>query len=185
MNKIILQLTVDHHRLSELLTVLNEQMVALSFEEDFDYRLTEGILDYIRNQPNVFHHPLEEFIFDRARCHNEIRPIIDKLQHEHSTIANQTEACRAFYDNWKRDGELFDCRRASEVGKSYIEFQRQHMDIEEQEVFPFVVRNLTETDWKAIDDYANTTSLNADPLFGPTVIERYRNIRSDIQNKFG
>ncbi len=59
------------------------------------------------------------------------------------------------------------------------------MDIEDREVFPFLVRNLTGADWKAIDDYANTASLNADPLFGPTVIERYRNIRIDNQNKLG
>ena len=185
MNKIILQLTVDHHRQSELLTLFDEQMVALSIEEDFDCRLTEGILDYVKNQPDVFHHPLEEFIFDRARRHNEIRPILDKLQQEHSTMATQTEECRAFFIHWKREGELFDCRRASEIGRAYVKFQRQHMDLEDREVFPFVVRNLTETDWKAIDDYATAASLNADPLFGPTVIERYRNIRSDIQNKLG
>jgi hemerythrin-like domain-containing protein len=57
------------------------------------------------------------------------------------------------------------------------------MDLEDREVFPFVMKFLSETDWKAIDDYANAESLNVDPLFGPTVIERYFNIRSDIQKK--
>jgi hemerythrin-like domain-containing protein len=181
MNKIMLQLTIDHYRLNGLLTLLDEQMTELEIGNDFDYRLTEDILDYLNNQANITHHSLEEFIFDRIPNNIEIRPIIDKLEDEHSKIATQTHECRSFFIHWKREGELLDCQRASEIGKSYIESQRQHMDLEDREVFPFVIKFLSETDWKAIDDYANAESLNVDPLFGPTVIERYFNIRSDIQ----
>ena len=58
MNKIILQLNEDHHRFSELLNVLNEQMMALNSDEKIDCRLTICILDYVMHYPNVFHHPL-------------------------------------------------------------------------------------------------------------------------------
>ena len=68
MNLIIQKLNQDHHRLAELLNVLDEQMDLLDSDIEFDSELTLGVLEYIKYYPDVFHHPLEELIFDRSAC---------------------------------------------------------------------------------------------------------------------
>ncbi len=59
------------------------------------------------------------------------------------------------------------------------------MALEEREIFPFAVDALTEADWMEINEYAIAAAPSSDPVFGPTVIERYRNIRSNITKKLG
>ena len=65
MNKIILQLTEDHHRKDELLNLLSQEITGFNSGDDLDYRFVLGILDYFNYQPDVFHHPREELIFDQ------------------------------------------------------------------------------------------------------------------------
>ncbi len=86
---------------------------------------------------------------------------------------------------WQREGELYDRARAGEFGKAYIDAQRKHVALEERNLFPRAAQILTEADWKVISDYADVSSPSADPVFGPPVIERYRNIRDSIQKELG
>lgn len=185
MNKIILQLNEDHHRLSELLNLLDEQMSLLDSDEDFDCKLTLGILEYIKYYPDVFHHPLEELIFDYLTQHRELQPVNDKIRDEHTELAGLVNKCRTICMQWQREGEISDRVKASELGKSYIDAQRKHMALEERDLFPRAAQILTEADWKVINDYADVSSPSADPVFGPAVIERYRNIRDSIQKGLG
>ncbi len=185
MNKIILQLMEDHHRFSELLYLLSQEITVLNSDEDFDFQFALGILDYIKYQPDLLHHPLEELIFDRIWHHSERRPVIEKLQDDHSKLAGQTKECRIIFIRWKQEGELWDRTRANELVEDYIDVHRRHMAMEEREIFPFAVDTLTEADWEEINEYAIAAAPSADPLFGPTVMERYSNIRSNIQKKLG
>ncbi len=82
---------------------------------------------------------------------------------------------------WQREGELYDRARAGEFGKAYIDAQRKHVALEERDFFPRAAQILTEADWKVISDDADVSSPSADPVFGPAVIEPYRNIRDSIQ----
>ena len=59
------------------------------------------------------------------------------------------------------------------------------MALEERELFPFAVDTLTETNWKQINEYAIAAVPSVDPMFGPSVIERYGNIQSNIQKTLG
>ena len=181
MNKIILQLNEDHHRFSELLNVLNEQMMAINSDAEFDCRLTIGILDYVMHYPNVFHHPLEERIFERLKPADEIQPTIERVQRQHPELAAQTEQCRVFFLRWQREGELSDRVEASELGKAYIDAQRQHMALEERELFPLTAQMLTDEDWGYVYEFAEASSPTADPVFGPVVIQRYSDVRNRIQ----
>ena len=185
MDEIIFQLNSDHHRLGQILSLLQEQMTALEIDEYFDVRLTQEILDYIKSYPNVHHHPLEEYLFDRVRHHSEIGSTIKKLRNEHSKILTQTKACWTFFILWNREGELFDRQRAIEIGKSYVELQRLHMRVEDQEVFPFMFENLTDTDMREIRDYVDAASLFPDPFFDREVMARYPNISSNIETRLG
>ena len=185
MNKIILQLTEDHHRMDELLNLLAKKLTVLASDDDFDCQFFLGILEYFEHQPNVFHHPLEELIFDRLWHHRDLRSVIEKLQDEHSKLSIQTKECRTIFIRWRQEGELWDRTRASELIEDYIDVHRQHMALEERELFPFAVDTLTDANWKNINEYAIAAAPSADPVFGPTVIERYRNIQSNIQEKLG
>ena len=185
MNKIILQLSEDHHRISELLGLLDEQLSCLDTDDEFDCQLTLGILDYVKHYPDVFHHPLEELIFDRARDRGVRQSTIDRLMNEHTMLRAQTNECRTIFTRWHREAELSDRTSTIQLGKAYVEDQRRHIALEERAFFPLADEFLTDADWTSVTSYANIASPAADPLFGPTVIERYRNIRNSIRHKLG
>ena len=187
MNKIILRLMEDHHRINEMLNLLEQEITVLDSDDDidFDYQIVIGILDYIKYQPDVFHHPLEELIFDRLWLHSEKQSIIEGLKNDHSKLAAQTKDCQMIFFRWRQEGELWDRSRARELAKNYIDVQRQHIALEEREIFQFAVDALTEADRMEINEYAIAAAPSVDPVFGSTVIERYRNIRSNIQKKLG
>lgn len=183
MNRIMLQLSEDHHRISELLDLLDEQLPGLDADDDYDCQLTLGILDYLKYYPGVFHRPLEELIFDRARGHDEGQSTIDTLENQHTTLAAQTNECRTHFMRWISEAELSDRTSAIQLGKIFLDGQREHIAMEERTFFPLAEKFLTHADWTSITDYANTAAPAADPLFGETVIDRYRDIRNSIRSK--
>jgi hemerythrin-like domain-containing protein len=187
MVKIILQLTEDHHRINAMLNLLEQELTFLESGDDneFDHQIVLGVFDYIKYQPDVFHHPLEELIFDRLWRYSEKQSVIERLQVDHSKLAAQTKDCQMIFFRWRQDGELFDRTRANELAKNYIDVQRAHIALEEREIFPFAIDALTEADWMEINEYAIAAAPSADPVFGPTFIERYRDIRNNIQKKLG
>jgi hemerythrin-like domain-containing protein len=69
-------------------------------------------------------------------------------------------------------------REAIEVNAAtYVAYYRQHMAGEEADLFPRVEGFLSNADWKAVSD---AIPLEADPLFGRKVGQRYQRLHQQI-----
>ena len=177
MNAVLARLHTDHLNIAKLMSLLARQTDAIERGEGADYRLLTNIFAYIKHYPDMHHHPLEDLVFNLLR-HRDADCIddVDELQRQHEQMTaaaiDLADALMAFSGStvMPRDklvGQLRD----------YIDFTRQHMNIEEGRVFPLARARLSDVDWEEIRQRA---AIADDPLFGQTVNEQYRSLYEEI-----
>ena len=175
MTKTLDSLHQEHHLISRLLDVLEEQVRLLEQSEQADTRLIADIAEYIMNYPDIYHHPKEDLIFEVLRYKDsKIVPIINQLIIGHKTMTEMAimlSELIAGPDKRSQTGLLVDLLHR------YIEFSRSHMDIEEKEIFPRAREVLTDDDWTQIDTGFN---YQGDPLFGDVIQKQYQHIYDSI-----
>ena len=175
MTKTLDNLHQEHHLISRLLDVLEEQVRLLEENERADTRLIADVAEYIMNYPDLYHHPKEDLIFELLRYKDiGIVPVIDQLIGEHKTMTEMAMTLSALLagpDNRSQSQLLVDLLR------KYIDLSRSHMNIEEEKLFPSARQALTEEDWIQID---TGFTCQGDPLFGDVIRKQYQHIYDSI-----
>ena len=145
-----------------------------------DPALFEAIIDYMQNFPDRFHHPKEEdYLFKTLRERDKtVVPVIDELHRQHVAGERSIADLRWKLDALKKDPEKgfgeFD-----KAASAYIDFQKQHMGLEEQKVLPAAEASFTAEDWERI---GKAFADNDDPLFGHNPQTYYDRLFSRIVN---
>lgn len=171
MAKTLEQLHTDHINTSKLLNILDQQFDLLAVGRTADFALMIDIMTYMTQYPDLYHHPKEDLIFERWLKHDAgVRPLVEEIGVEHRSIIRSSihvlELLRGvMVDVLQRREEIIA------AGRDYISRQRRHMDKEEGEVFPQLMRVLRSEDWEWIDERMATQE---DPLFGRVVSKQFR-----------
>ncbi len=169
MAKILNQLQLDHKNMDRLLRKLTD---LLDQEASSGYEVTKSVIHYMTHYPDVVHHPTEDLMFEHLiRRDQALQRVVDKLIAEHEGLAETGRLLLELASAAHGDSRAADTLR--QEGHSYIVSLRQHMSIEESQVFPHARVLLTERDWTEIDAKRRPF---ADPLFGDTILEGYRHI---------
>src|SRR4029078_8230813 len=107
---------------------------------------------YIDAFPERFHHPKEdEYLFHFLRIrHPDAKPLLDRLQGEHRTGAEQIRTLEQTLARYQQGGAKEFASFLAAV-EEYAEFHWQHMKTEENEVMPLARKHLTADDWDAVD----------------------------------
>lgn len=137
-----------------------------------DFELLTFIVYYIRVYPDRMHHPKEEeFLFRPLRRRRpETGAVIDELERQHAKGRELIDAL---------DATLKECEavfpenldRLKAATREYVDFQRNHMRMEEQDVLPLARSVLTEED-RMLADRAFAT--NRDPLVNDNLETGFR-----------
>lgn len=143
-----------------------------------DFSVLRAMLFYVDEFPEQLHHTKEtELLFPklRARC-PEVAPVLDRLDRDH---ARGEKAIRDLEHDLLAFEVLGEPRRAAfeQAVERYIEFYLNHMRVEEEEVLPLAVKNLTAEDWAELDA---AFLANRDPLTGHEPSDQYRPLFSKI-----
>lgn len=171
MTSMLDRLHADHANITRLLTLLERQAAMLEARRPTDVRLLADIFQYIAHFPDLYHHPLEDFIFELLRRRDpDSREVIDEILGQHKELTNRTLALL---------NVLAACSGSaifSRVGlvtqlRDYILLAHQHMDIEESRLFPQARAVLTAQDWQSIEQ---ALCIEDDPLFGRVISRQYR-----------
>ncbi len=122
------------------------------------------IVRYLLDFPDRFHHPKEEeHLFPPlAKRASDVGDAIQELTQQHHDGRRLTADLKWKLEAYAEDPEIgfaaFE-KRATE----YIEFQRRHVQLEEQKILPAACEHLTDADWAAI---GRAFEDNEDPIFG-------------------
>lgn len=172
----------EHANFAKLLDLLEAQIGLFHRGERPDYDLILEIFYYLTQYPDRLHHPREDLAFAKlVEREPATKAAVDELARQHRFIA---ESGTRFHDNLNTAlaGAMITRESVEFPGLEYVTFFRNHMRMEECELFPLGQKYLREEDWAKVN--AEIKSLE-DPLFGPQVEERYRTIQRLIDKPTG
>ena len=167
----------EHVNMSKLLTLLERQIGVFNAGGTPDYEIVAGIVEYLRDWSDHWHHPKEDIILDKLRQRDPAAAeAVGELEKGHEALAALTEQFLDLIHEVLREEEL-PRERVSRMAAEFILSQRRHMEGEESVFLPAAERALTSEDWA---DIAMRISNPEDPLFGRSVEKRFETLRRDL-----
>jgi len=119
-------------------------------ERYFD--VLRAMLFYIDEFPERLHHPKElDLLFPRvARRVPQLLPVIQRLEEDHLRGEGTVRSLQHLLLAWELLGEARR-GRFEQAARRYIDFYREHMRMEEEQVLPLAEQVLDEADWAVLD----------------------------------
>lgn len=174
-------LRAEHRHITAVMGLLTQQLNAVERGELVDPHVLYEIMDYMVMWPDRFHHPREDLIYDHvADLDPDAAPDIQELQRDHERLARSGRELLQSIESW-RSGETSGSVMVG-LGRDYIRHSREHMSIEEREVFPLLNAALGPADWRELaeDDSLHPAS---DPVFGRRVQREFRQLARKLRRR--
>lgn len=177
----LVALRAEHRHIAAIMGLLSQQLNAIERGDLVDPHVLYETMDYMVMWPDRFHHPREDLIFDHAaELDCSAAADLRELQREHEQMARLGRELLHAIEGW-RSGET----PGSDVvhrGRDYIRRSHEHMNIEEEEVFPLLNAVLTRGDWREL---AAQDSLHpaSDPVFGRRVQREFRQLARKLRRR--
>jgi len=170
-------LSLDHRNLARLFDLVGRELVTFGKGGLPDYELVASVLDYCLNYPDLYHHPKEDLIYERLKSRApDVAQVIGDLREEHQKLGVLTRRFSTAVRNVVED-ETLPRDWFTDVANDYLNFSRNHMQMEEVLFYPAARKHLTAADWDALDAEAENV---ADPLFGGDTQAKYQNLYREI-----
>jgi hemerythrin-like domain-containing protein/pimeloyl-ACP methyl ester carboxylesterase len=181
--RVVSTLRTEHHNIGKLLDTVLEEIDGHSDDHELvpNYAVIVGIVDYLGNYTDGFHHPREDLMFERLVKHKpELTAPIEKLMDEHQAIETEVRALEAHLLQ-HLGGRRADSRNKSLDAhcRRYVKKLQAHLAFEETEVFPHT-DVMQRRDWAAVD---KGLAHEPDPLFGAEVQERYEELADALAGR--
>jgi len=175
MSQLLDKLHRDHMNLSHLLDLLSGQLDAFFAGNESDFDLKIEMLDYIEHYAEQHHHPTEDAICKCAFAKPELEehlPLFERITREHEALLGMARRFRETLEGVMQ-GEVLLRDEVETRGREFIALQRQHIDLEEQELFPLLDRSLDDKEWARLE---NQITHMDDPVFHLQDYNRFRSL---------
>ncbi len=181
MHPVLKRMYSDHKNVALLLQVMAEELnVFATSERKPDFRLMREIVEYLQDFAQDVHHPQEEVLFDRIAARQEKpAPAIERIRADHGKLAEHHQRVRVEIDQIYNDA-MVPRQEIEQVLRQFIQFTREHMEEEEDVLYPLADRLLDEADWAQVE--AVRKSL-VDPLFGKVVEAEFSRIGERLKER--
>ena len=148
-------LRADHRRLMRVLVQLDRDIQECRKGSGPAAEILVPIvnaLHYIRGYPEHWHHPLEDFLYQRlleldAPCARSVELLLD----EHNSMERQTSSLVQRFEHAIESGENIDKLLLDDC-YAYFERQVAHQKRENESVFPLMTAFLDARDWRAAEN---------------------------------
>lgn len=173
----ILRALGDEHRYqARLLALLEKQVGLLNQKQSADLEVMHGVMRYMTQYPDRFHHPKEDLLFEKLVARDpEAAPQVEQLLKAHVDIPALGSALLAQIDLLRAGDAAADPNRLRKAAHAYIGTLRRHMDIESLHLFPQAQRALQPQDWEEVDQRMKPI---LDPVFGAEVGKDFESLRA-------
>ena len=128
----------DHVNLLRLLDLLSKELDAFYAGEESNFDLKIELLDYIEHYAEQVHHPTEDLL------HQAVLPqveqgdsLLQRLSRQHGELIGMAKRFRETLEGIVQ-GEVMNREEVETRGREFIALQRQHVNLEEEEVFPLL-----------------------------------------------
>ncbi len=177
MAQILATIHQDHRNYSGLLGLLRSDVKKLQGGENPDFIRLYDIMNYMTNQPDVSHHPVEEFIFTTLKQKvSDLIPQLDALSNEHRQIALLGLTLKEKL-SYITSGSIISKDDIIEAADNYCELLTNHIRTEEEKVLPVAEKMFSAEDWAQLSTRVDHMD---DPLFGDVVHEQFADLYQRI-----
>jgi hemerythrin-like domain-containing protein len=167
---VVSALYAEHRYAARLLDLLEEQRSALSRGQPIDREASLGAMTYMTQHSDAYHHPREDAMFARlAKRDPRLVTRIAEIERAHRTIGSAGKQLLAALQRLKEGSRADEAGVASRMG-DYIGAMREHMAIEERDLFPRARQVLDDDDLAKIDRAFRRVT---DPIFEASVRDAY------------
>jgi len=178
MSHLLDRLVEDHRRLARLLDLLEGLLDQFRDGEEPDYELMCELLEYMIDYADQVHHPSEDMIFERLMASPEQKhDILRRLMQQHVALGKVNRRFRELLEGIVHE-EVIRRDEVEELGRDMVAMLREHMRLEDEEVFPLARGALSEADWAELSGTAPDVE---DPVFGHADPERFRAIYARLK----
>jgi hemerythrin-like domain-containing protein len=175
MNPLLEKLHRDHSNLSHLLDLLSAQLDALFAGHESDFDLKIEMLDYIEHYAEQYHHPTEDRIMEVAfkkAALQDHQAVHERVLREHDALLGLARRFRGTLEGVMQ-GAVLSREEVELRGREFIALQRQHIDLEDQELFPLMDQVLSE---KEVAKLEQKIPHSDDPVFHRQDYNRFRSL---------
>ena len=177
MKPILDKLHNDHLNFAKLLEFLEKQLQLLKDCKRTDLESVLDALRYMKEYPDLIHHPLENVVFKYFLDHyDDVNKELNLLLQEHNELPELTnkliEMLQAALANEPQERE-----KLSGYLKEYIHVQKEHMNKEESPVYPVMDSTLSDDDWENIN---SELVFVKDPMFGDKAKHSYQELLQKV-----
>lgn len=147
---IIEMLRHEHRNIEKLLDVMEQELNVFDRGERPDYEIIGAIISFFAKYPDTCHHPKEDIVYEKFKTRAPERGAsITDLRAEHREGALRLRRVAEAIDNVLNDQDL---PRGSidHIVRDFIDNERKHIVLEDEEVFPAIVGALLPEDWADI-----------------------------------
>ncbi len=160
----------DHAHFELLLRCLEHRTVTNQTRDTWrsDLPIILDALDYIKNYPELWHHPVEDKIFSYiAQRHPNHTNKIDFLKKEHQKLEGLTVRLTSLFATLD-DSEEFCLDELTSTMCEFLQCQSDHLEYENLNIYPLMTRYLHEQDWRTLSESISEVN---DPLFGSLLLK--------------
>ena len=178
MHRIMVDLHQDHIHLSRLLKMLVRHVQVLQNDGDPDFEMMIDIVEYIRDYSDHHHHPKEDKVYEVFKSiTGKADHIVDGLLNEHKQIPKVTIAFQQLLDATLNGSRIIERDELCEKVTNFIDIQWDHLNTEEDKLFPLINKMMKEADWEKVEKEINERK---DPLFGSQIIGRFESLSEKV-----
>ena len=163
----------EHRNLWRIAITLDRIIEDMKTDGKVDAIFLGSVFDYFEQYVDDCHHPKEDdYLFRLLRQRSlDAAAVLDRLEAEHRSAPANLKGLR---DKLARaaSGQL-PVADLAEALRSYLAGLKEHVRIEEKEIFPLATAALTAADWQEIDAAFLD---NADPAFGAQAQAGFREL---------
>ena len=169
----------DHQHIAILLDILNNKNSRLIEGEAVNFNLVRDIVEYMQGYAEHSHHPLEDITYHYYVKKMSV-PNSEQLRNEHDKLA-QVSGSLMYSLNMILSDIVISREKLINDLANYIKLQVEHMQYEEQEIFPLFAKSLNDDDWHKVEQLCNKKLVD-DPLFSENDNAIFDDLRAYIAN---
>ena len=177
MIEIIEILRQEHRNIEILLRVMEQEIRVFDRGERPDYEVLEAIIEFFKKYPASCHHPKEDIIYEKFKARDpDWAASIANLEAEHREGAARLRRVAQAIESVLADQEVMR-EDVDRIVRDFIDNERKHIVLEDEVVFPAMIKTLKPADWADI-------ALNLADRYGPPSTadfeEQFNRLRRDI-----
>lgn len=168
----------EHSYMVRLLSFLCHKLERVKNEQSINYNLLKEIVDYLATHSEQVHHPKEDILYRYYLAHYGDEQVVANLEQEHQILADVTHQFLELMEMVLKDAVVPQDVLIDQLS-TFLQAQRQHLDLEEKVIFPLINQAFNMSDWQSVEAQWQTNE--DDPVFGETIAESYTHLARRVR----